>query len=321
MAGRKTGSLTPITKAELVASDGTRAVRVPPPSVNGHVLTADDTQPAGMKWDAPPAGGGGGSTGRTCVSFTTAVLADDDAETGTVALAKSFLLFKVQVSGAARVQIYSSEAARDADAGRAVGTPPTPGTSHGLIGEWYLDGVAAPLTFIASPEMPGVNSTDDVNIAYRVTNLSGGAAAITVTLCFVPCEPLAALARASVSITTGSLDDGDAETGTVAIAQAFLLYKVQASCEARVEVYSSEAARDADATRGIGANPPVGSSHGVIGDWYLDDSAGAPLTFIASPELVGVNSTADANIAYRITNKSGGTTTITVTFYYVPVEV
>lgn len=186
MAGHKTGSLTPRAKGELVANDGTRSVRVPPPTVNGHVLTADSAEESGMRWAA---GGGGGPASRTTVDFTTGSLADGAAEVGTVPIAKSFLIIQVEVSAAARVELYSSTAARDADAGRAIGVNPPVGTPHGVIGDWYLDGSeSAPLLFVASPEVMGANSTNDLDIAYRVTNKSGGSAAITVTLTVVPEE-------------------------------------------------------------------------------------------------------------------------------------
>lgn len=124
---------------------------------------------------------------RKTTSVTTALLADGDPEVGVAEIASSFTILKVEVSAAARVQLYATAGCRTLDAGREPGILPDEGTPHGVIGDWNLDGTGeAPLEFICSPAMQGANleGSPSADIAYRITNKSGGAAEIIVTITF-----------------------------------------------------------------------------------------------------------------------------------------
>lgn len=115
--------------------------------------------------------------------ITTASLAVNAEEHGTKVIGKSIAVIKIQSNDNARIRIYSTAAQRDADASRAIGTAPVAGSSHGLIGEWVLNGVVG-LSFICSPEAIGSNADGSVssNIYYNVQNMGAGPQIMTVTL-------------------------------------------------------------------------------------------------------------------------------------------
>lgn len=123
-------------------------------------------------------GAGGGGAARQDVVLTTASLAQNASESGTVALGKSYRVIRVATDRAARVRLYTTTAKRDADAARPVGTNPT--GDHGLVMELVT---GADLDWDMSPEPLGANREDPVTTAaaYRVTNL---AAVSTVAVTF-----------------------------------------------------------------------------------------------------------------------------------------
>jgi hypothetical protein len=98
---------------------------------------------------------------------------------------KGYMLYKVATSAAAWVRLYISEAARTADASRTQGQDPLP--SSGVIAEVITTGAE---TVIIAPGAIGFNNESPVTniIPVAVTNLSGGAANITVTLTAVEME-------------------------------------------------------------------------------------------------------------------------------------
>ena len=85
-------------------------------------------------WNALPYQGIGG---RDTASHTTASLAAAAAEDFTLALSKSFALFKVETDVQARVRLYASAAYRTADAARAIGL------YCDLVARAALDGMSA----------------------------------------------------------------------------------------------------------------------------------------------------------------------------------
>jgi hypothetical protein len=128
------------------------------------------------------------------VNFSTATLSaftsfssSTARETGFIALSKVFIIIQVIVSQKARVRFYSSAAARDADVARPNTIPPTPGTEHGVIGDWYLD-TSDKYTWTVAPPVNGFNadSPQASQIYYTVHNLdSTNSASISVTLTYV----------------------------------------------------------------------------------------------------------------------------------------
>ena len=152
------------------------------PSAND-VLTWD-----GSKWEpAAPSGGGGGSglTSRTTANGTASNLADGGSANMTITAAKTYALLKIQTSHAAWVTLYTSTAARTADASRLEVTDPQPGS--GVIAEIITtDGGTQSIT----PGTIGWNDdgTPSTNVYAKVVNKSGSTQNLTVTLHFVQLE-------------------------------------------------------------------------------------------------------------------------------------
>lgn len=134
---------------------------------------------------------GGSSSGAVAIrktsAITTASLVNNDVETSSVSIAKAFDLIKVQASAFCRIRLYSSAAARTADAARAASTPIAVGTQHGLITELMLQ-ASGDLTWTMSPPAYGAMVDDTVNVPYAIQNLSGSTQAITVTFTYISNE-------------------------------------------------------------------------------------------------------------------------------------
>jgi hypothetical protein len=128
---------------------------------------------------AASGGGGGALPSRAELTGTSSSL--NDGQTGPINITgyKAYALLKVETSAAAWVRIYTSEAARIADASRTEGVDPAPGV--GVIAEVITTGAE---TVTISPGTIGFNDDLIVSTAVpvRVTNKSGASAAITVTL-------------------------------------------------------------------------------------------------------------------------------------------
>jgi hypothetical protein len=94
------------------------------------------------------------------------------------------------------------------------------------------------------------------------------------------------------------------------------LLKVQTSAAAWVRIYVSEAARIADATRTEGEDPLPGA--GIIAEVI---TTGAE-TVLITPGAIGFNDelVVTTNIPCRVTNKSGGDASITVTLTAIQLE-
>ena len=147
------------------------------------VLTWD-----GSKWEpAAPTGGGGGAglTSRATADATASGLADGSSANLTITAAKTYALLKIQTSHAAWVSIYTSTAARTADASRLEVTDPQPGS--GVIAEVITtDGAIQGIT----PGTIGWNddSEPSTNVYVKVVNKSGSTQDLTVTLHYVQLE-------------------------------------------------------------------------------------------------------------------------------------
>ena len=122
--------------------------------------------------------------------------------------------------------------------------------------------------------------------------------------------------RTTVNSTTASL--ANAATGNLTITgyKGYFLYKIQTSAAAWVRIYTDTASRTADAGRNELTDPTPGS--GVIAEVI---TTGAQ-TILISPGAIGFSNegTPSTNIELTVTNKSGGTTAITVTLTVLPLE-
>ena len=156
----------------------------PAPS-DGDVLTYKS---ATGQWEsAAPTGGGGGAglTSRATADATASGLADGSSANLTITAAKTYALLKIQTSHAAWVSIYTSTAARTADASRLEVTDPQPGS--GVIAEVITtDGATQAIT----PGTIGWNDdgTPSTNVYVKVVNKSGSTQNLTVTLHYVQLE-------------------------------------------------------------------------------------------------------------------------------------
>lgn len=127
--------------------------------------------------------------------------------------------------------------------------------------------------------------------------------------------------RQTVTLVTGSLAPGQTENLTVALAKTFALSKIVSSDLARIRLYSTAAARTADASRPATISPTVGTQHGVILDLNMQNSP-QDLTWILSPLAYGANdeTVPSTAISYAITNNSVVTQALTITFTFTSEE-
>lgn len=116
-------------------------------------------------------------------------LAANTTENDTLTMAKMFTAYKVTVNYPTRIRLYSTAAARTADASRPNSIPPTPGSQHGVIADLYLD-ESGKFTWICSPAIIGANADGSqiTSIYAAITNLDSVSRAITVTIYFVAQE-------------------------------------------------------------------------------------------------------------------------------------
>ena len=122
--------------------------------------------------------------------------------------------------------------------------------------------------------------------------------------------------RANVNATTASLANAAVFNGTVTLAKGYTIYKITTSAASWVRVYTNIAARAADASRSQTTDPLPGA--GVIAEVI---TTGAN-TVVMSPATIGFNdeNPVSNTIPITVTNLSGGTTAVTVTFTYLGLE-
>ena len=161
--------------------DGLTDVAITSPST-GQVLKYN-----GTTWinDVDATGGGSGLQSRTTAAQVTSSIADGVSDNITITAGKTYALHKIQTSAAAWVTVYTTQAARAADASRPETTDPLPGA--GVVAEVITsDGATVSL----SPGIIGYNdeSTPAAEAYVKVVNKSGSTQAITVTLYFVALE-------------------------------------------------------------------------------------------------------------------------------------
>lgn len=120
-------------------------------------------------------------------SVTTSVLSPGGQFTGSLSMAKSYIVLFVSVNVAARVRLYSTAAAQTVDLSRPITSGAGFGTEQGIVGDMVLD--TAPVVWEAQ-NMTGVNGdTPQGATAYlTVDNLSVSSTAISVSVVYVPLQ-------------------------------------------------------------------------------------------------------------------------------------
>lgn len=122
--------------------------------------------------------------------------------------------------------------------------------------------------------------------------------------------------RANASISTGSIANSATFTGNVTLAKGYAIYKVTTSTNAWVRLYSNTTTQASDAARSMFNDPQPGA--GVMVEVI---STGANVILV-SPAAVGWNDSSPVSnvIPVSITNLSGTSSDITVTFTYLGLE-
>jgi len=132
-------------------------------------------------------GGGGGSSlqTRSSATGTSSSLNNDASANIEITGFKGYALLKIETDRAAWVRIYTDAAARTADVSRVETSDPTP--DSGVIAEVITTGAE---TVVISPGTIGFSneSTPDTTIPVRVTNKSGSASTVQVTLTVLQLE-------------------------------------------------------------------------------------------------------------------------------------
>lgn len=128
----------------------------------------------------PPLGdGGSGSSG---TGGTT--LANNATGQGNIKLGKGIVLNSIETDKACRVIFYPTNADATADKNRKIGTPPRSNST--VLAEFLFSMPNETIT--CDPKCVLINGDTPQSdlVYYRITNLSGGNATITLTMNYVP---------------------------------------------------------------------------------------------------------------------------------------
>lgn len=144
--------------------------------------------------------GGGSSSASTSApaaqstSIITPVLDPGNQYVAVVQIAKAFTVLRVGVNSAARVELYSTQAAQTVDMSRpasfgSVNNPPPAEIQSQVICDLYLDTIDK-FSWVPAWSITGVNGdSPQTTSAYAtVTNIGSGSNPIAVTISYVPLE-------------------------------------------------------------------------------------------------------------------------------------
>ena len=124
-------------------------------------------------------------------------------------------------------------------------------------------------------------------------------------------------ARTTGQATAAGLANGGNADLTITAAKTYALHAIQTSHAAWVTLYTDNASRSNDASRSEATDPLPGA--GVIAEVITSDGSKQRIT----PGTIGYNdeSTPTTDAYIKVVNKSGNTNDITVTLYFVKLEV
>lgn len=121
-------------------------------------------------------------------SVSTTVLNPGDSFTGVATLAKSFNLYSITATAAARVRVYATALAQTLDLSRGDNVALNFETTQGVIADVSLD--TAPFQWLMSPVPVGANGDfpRTAAIYVTVTNIAASSNPITASLLYLPLE-------------------------------------------------------------------------------------------------------------------------------------
>lgn len=256
-----------------------------------------------VTWGPVPSGGVGGG-GTSSYEFS---VAGDDSTQRVISNGET-----LRFAGASGITTTTDGEGRVTITGPALAAVATSGTYSSLTG---LPSIPAAYSATSIDALSDVDTTTAVPTDGQALVWSAaGAKWLPGTVSGGGGGTLAA--RAAVAATTASLANTATGNLTITGYKGYMLYKIQTSAAAWVRIYTDIASRTADATRLEGADPTPGS--GVVAEVI---TTGAQ-TILISPGALGFSNETvpDTNIQLAVTNKSGGTTTITVTLTAVQLE-
>lgn len=306
---------TPITAARLNALENGADADVPVADIDATGTPSSTTYLRGDGTWSTPAGGGGGAVDSVNGETGTVVLNQDEVLDGTT--------YK-QYSATEKTKLAGIET--DANATPAASTTVAGAVELATTGETTTGtdtvrattpaGVKAVADTLAP--LAHNHAASDINSGTVATARLGSGTADSTTFLRGDqtwASPTGAYTRTTVVYTTASLATDASETGTVTMAIGYRLLKIETSRAARVRVYTTAAARTADAARAIGTDPT--GDHGLVAEVVT----GATLSYMLSPTVDGVSleSTPSTSISIAITNK-GSTGTVAVTFTWIRTE-
>lgn len=124
--------------------------------------------------------------------------------------------------------------------------------------------------------------------------------------------------RTSASFVSGSLANETDEDFALPLGFGFVIERVTVDFQAWIRAYNSPAYRTADAGRAIGDAPS--GEHGCILDIYFADAGNLGIDISNARFGADLQASPDGSIAFTVRNKSGSTEIITVTVYYLELE-
>ena len=248
-----------------------------PPSTNQALIWNGTTWVPG---DVAAGGGSGGSIAGTILQKSETQTAASGAATF-VELGASGILVDITSSLDAWIVLYPTAADRTADAARAYGADPAPGS--GVLAEFY---VTAGGTVLASPGTTYFNNDDpDADALYvAVRDQAGANVDSQVTIKAYVHQNFGGTGTNRVT------DSGTASSGALTLAgmgQTGQFCTVTSSLDAWVVFYGSAADRTADNARAFGTDPAPGS--GVQAEFYI----AAGTTVLATPGAMYFNNDTD----------------------------
>jgi hypothetical protein len=267
-----------------------------------------------ITWGPVPAGGSFGGGGGSDYTFN---IAADDSTQITIFNGETIKIIGsngISTSSDAEGNITISS---DLNDGLGSGFSFDSGTGLTVMastGAVEVFGVATSQVYIGGGS--GGSTSGDVNLGNGTNVINFNSSTSGISYNDLSDTPTIIPSRTTVSEATSSLADGATDDLTIIGFKGYLLYKIETSVAAWVRIYTDTTSQTNDSSRDELTDPTPGS--GVIAEVI---TTGAE-TVLISPGTFGFNNdgTPSTNIYLAVKNKSGGTTTVTVTLTILQVE-